>query len=152
MYKVPLYRNQICFFVFSFSVVPQTNVIVNREHPKGSSPEDTPLENLLSKLVTLSQCTVQHKSVLMMKCLVISVTKQCNHSISDLASYPSFWYIDPAVFRCNNNCRLSVLYRQYLWLQHCDQEASEYYPGKGARPWWESGGAGQRLRGQWLCF
>ncbi|XP_072241669.1 protein BANP [Leuresthes tenuis] len=33
-------------------VVPQTNVIVNREHPKGSSPEDTPLENLLSNTVT----------------------------------------------------------------------------------------------------
>ncbi|KAM9754156.1 protein BANP [Menidia menidia] len=33
-------------------VVPQTNVIVNRENPKGSSPEDTPLENLLSNTVT----------------------------------------------------------------------------------------------------
>lgn len=36
---------------FSFSVVPQTNVIVSSEHPKGTSQEDTPLENLLSKWV-----------------------------------------------------------------------------------------------------
>ncbi|XP_029992752.1 protein BANP [Sphaeramia orbicularis] len=33
-------------------VVPQTNVIVSSEHPKGSSQEDTPLENLLSNAVT----------------------------------------------------------------------------------------------------
>uniref|UniRef100_A0A3P8SFC8 Protein BANP n=1 Tax=Amphiprion percula TaxID=161767 RepID=A0A3P8SFC8_AMPPE len=33
-------------------VVPQTNVIVSSEHPKGSSQEDTPLENLLSNTVT----------------------------------------------------------------------------------------------------
>lgn len=35
--------------IFSFSVVPQTNVIVSSETPKGSGQEDTPLENLLSK-------------------------------------------------------------------------------------------------------
>uniref|UniRef100_A0A3Q0QPM2 Protein BANP n=1 Tax=Amphilophus citrinellus TaxID=61819 RepID=A0A3Q0QPM2_AMPCI len=33
-------------------VVPQTNVIVSSEPPKASSPEDTPLENLLSNTVT----------------------------------------------------------------------------------------------------
>uniref|UniRef100_A0A3Q3J968 Protein BANP n=1 Tax=Monopterus albus TaxID=43700 RepID=A0A3Q3J968_MONAL len=33
-------------------VVPQTNVIVSREHPKGTTQEDTPLENLLSNTVT----------------------------------------------------------------------------------------------------
>uniref|UniRef100_A0A665VPP2 Protein BANP n=1 Tax=Echeneis naucrates TaxID=173247 RepID=A0A665VPP2_ECHNA len=33
-------------------VVPQTNVIVSSEHPKCSSQEDTPLENLLSNTVT----------------------------------------------------------------------------------------------------
>ncbi|XP_040894049.1 protein BANP [Toxotes jaculatrix] len=33
-------------------VVPQTNVIVSSEHSKGSSQEDTPLENLLSNTVT----------------------------------------------------------------------------------------------------
>uniref|UniRef100_A0A8C4FG65 Protein BANP n=1 Tax=Dicentrarchus labrax TaxID=13489 RepID=A0A8C4FG65_DICLA len=33
-------------------VVPQTNVIVSSETPKGPSPEDTPLENLLSNTVT----------------------------------------------------------------------------------------------------
>ncbi|XP_039881266.1 protein BANP [Simochromis diagramma] len=33
-------------------VVPQTNVIVSSEPPKPSSPEDTPLENLLSNTVT----------------------------------------------------------------------------------------------------
>ncbi|XP_071384583.1 protein BANP [Centroberyx affinis] len=33
-------------------VVPQTNVIVSSDRPKGSSPEDTPLENLLSNTVT----------------------------------------------------------------------------------------------------
>lgn len=33
-------------------VVPQTNVIVSSEHPKGSNQEDTPLENLLSNAVT----------------------------------------------------------------------------------------------------
>ncbi|CAJ1056988.1 protein BANP [Xyrichtys novacula] len=32
-------------------VVPQTNVIVSSEHPKGTSQEDTPLENLLSNTV-----------------------------------------------------------------------------------------------------
>lgn len=36
-------------FNFSFSVVPQTNVIVSGEHPKGSTHEESPLENLLSK-------------------------------------------------------------------------------------------------------
>ncbi|XP_076588703.1 protein BANP [Chaetodon auriga] len=33
-------------------VVPQTNVIVSSETPKGTSQEDTPLENLLSNTVT----------------------------------------------------------------------------------------------------
>ncbi|XP_075945000.1 protein BANP isoform X1 [Anarhichas minor] len=33
-------------------VVPQTNVIVSSEHPKGAHQEDTPLENLLSNTVT----------------------------------------------------------------------------------------------------
>ncbi|XP_056272123.1 protein BANP isoform X2 [Pseudoliparis swirei] len=33
-------------------VVPQTNVIVSSEHPKGTHQEDTPLENLLSNTVT----------------------------------------------------------------------------------------------------
>ncbi|XP_062246353.1 protein BANP isoform X1 [Platichthys flesus] len=33
-------------------VVPQTNVIVSSEHPKSSSQEDTPLENLLSNTLT----------------------------------------------------------------------------------------------------
>ncbi|XP_035521144.1 protein BANP isoform X2 [Morone saxatilis] len=33
-------------------VVPQTNVIVSSEPPKGPIPEDTPLENLLSNTVT----------------------------------------------------------------------------------------------------
>ncbi|KAM9352615.1 protein BANP [Symphorus nematophorus] len=33
-------------------VVPQTNVIVSSENPKGTSQEDTPLENLLSNTVT----------------------------------------------------------------------------------------------------
>uniref|UniRef100_UPI0037E80ECA protein BANP isoform X2 n=1 Tax=Semicossyphus pulcher TaxID=241346 RepID=UPI0037E80ECA len=32
-------------------VVPQTNVIVSSEHPKGTGQEDTPLENLLSNTV-----------------------------------------------------------------------------------------------------
>lgn len=40
-----------CVLNFSFSVVPQTNVIVSSEHPKGTSQEDSPLENLLSKWV-----------------------------------------------------------------------------------------------------
>uniref|UniRef100_A0AAQ4RGP0 Protein BANP n=1 Tax=Gasterosteus aculeatus aculeatus TaxID=481459 RepID=A0AAQ4RGP0_GASAC len=33
-------------------VVPQTNVIVSSEHPKGTNDEDNPLENLLSNTVT----------------------------------------------------------------------------------------------------
>ncbi|XP_032379345.1 protein BANP [Etheostoma spectabile] len=33
-------------------VVPQTNVIVSSEHPKGTSQEDSPLENLLSNTMT----------------------------------------------------------------------------------------------------
>uniref|UniRef100_A0A3P9HS57 Protein BANP n=1 Tax=Oryzias latipes TaxID=8090 RepID=A0A3P9HS57_ORYLA len=33
-------------------VVPQTNVIVNRDHPKTPGQEDSPLENLLSNTVT----------------------------------------------------------------------------------------------------
>lgn len=37
-------------------------------------------------------------------------------------------------------------------LQHCGKAATEHNPGKGARTWGESGGTGEWLRGQWLCF